>query len=666
MINVRFFLALLISLIPIVSNCQTTDLVRSEYANKNLLGPYNAGFESGKAKWTASGGTFTVTSSSPINGKQHATWDSNSASQTLTSAAVPIARSGDCEAAILIAVPSGTATHLVQAYDGTNILASVNLVSSTVAREHRVNFPCPSSGTVAIRIISVASNEPSISIDDGYIGLARNITQLNQANLIASAVKSAAASCAWTRTNTSLGDFPTDADCPAITVIKQGVYGTIVTTDDDLPQIVINNLPPGEYLVIASFLGSYSSAATQTWGLSDGTTTRFQSVGTDGTVVPTITLTATFSYTVGGNRTFKIQGASSSGSAILANGTANQNELSFQVFRFPTDGQTVINADAQGWFAAGTISGADPSLSTSTQSLTEITNGSLVMTQATGSASVTIPCASGTTNTAGSLTCGAANESVGVTVNIPVSGAYRVCFRGTNYLYDAGSGTNVNVTQTFQVNQTTAASSSVTTSGNDNAPTLLTTNSGGGAEVVGGGFPFNPCPIFSLSAGSNTFRLMYASAISGTLSTNNIQASGGTGSNNIFFRVEPVNSQQQAILANSVSTDLSTGTRVYFAQFEGSGTLSNCNSSPCTIKNSSGTWLSSVTRGATGNYVANFLSGAFSGVPTCTCSGVNVGGGGPLVCGPYSATSSSMQMQMIDNTGASTDGSFHIICTGPR
>lgn len=665
MINFRFLLAFLISIIPLVSNCQTTDLARSETATKNLLAPYNPGFESGKAKWTASGGTFAVTSSSPINGKQHATWDSSSASQTLTSTAVSMVRSGNCEASILIATPSGTATHLAQAYDGTNVLASVSVVSSTVAREHIVYFPCPSSGTVSLRLISVASDEPSISIDDAYLGLARGVSQVSQASLIASAVKAGTTSCAWSRTNTALGDFSTDADCPAITVVKQGTIGTIVTTDDDLPQIVINNLPPGEYLVLSSFQASYSAAATQSWALTDGTTTRVQSVATDGTVVPTVTLSATFSYTVAGSRTFKIQAASSSGSAIIANGTSGLTELSFQVFRFPTDGQTVINSEVQGWFAAGYISGADPGLSTSTQALTEITNGSLVLTQSPGSTSVGIACASGTTNTAGATTCASANESVGVTVSVPVAGSYRVCFRGTNYLYDSGSGTNVNVTQTFQVNQTSAASSTVVTSGNDNVPIILTTNSGGGAEVIGGGFPFNSCPVFQLSSGTNTFRLMYASSISGTLGTNNLQASGGVGTNNIYFRIEPVNSQQSAILANSVSTGRANGNYDDYVIFGGTTVDTSCTSTPCGYFKSSGSWVSQVTRSGTGLYSIDF-TGRFSDVPSCICN-TWIGGSDLAQCSIQQTNANGASIYVSTKTGgALTDARGTIRCTGPR
>lgn len=148
-----------------------SDQDRAEFSRQNILAGKNPGFENGKAGWTASGGTFTtVTSGSNLlTGKVSATWDSSSAGQTFSSLAVTIpnwAKGIAGELACVIQTPSGTATHVIEAYDGTNILSSVPIISSTGPSITPLYMTFPSSGTIQLRLKSVASNEPLIAIDE--------------------------------------------------------------------------------------------------------------------------------------------------------------------------------------------------------------------------------------------------------------------------------------------------------------------------------------------------------------------------------------------------------------------------------------------------------------------------------------------------------------------
>lgn len=176
---IHWLLVVFTVLNPMLANAALTDYDRQEFGFFNALKDKNAGFESGKSNWTASGGSFTIGTSPIIEGKQYGIFDASSASQTLTSAAVTLHRTGTCEVSGFFRVPSGTSTYLLQAYDGTNILGSETIVNSTTAIEHVTEYPCQTSGTVAARVISAASNEPAIEHDGFKIGVARNVGAFN-------------------------------------------------------------------------------------------------------------------------------------------------------------------------------------------------------------------------------------------------------------------------------------------------------------------------------------------------------------------------------------------------------------------------------------------------------------------------------------------------------
>jgi hypothetical protein len=118
----------------------------------------------------------------------------------------------------------------------------------------------------------------------------------------------------WPRANTAMGAFTADADAPSPTVESNPGPGAIQTTDNDLPQITVNSLPPGVYRVSA-FFGSVPTGANNynAFALYDGTTTTGEQGGASSvtTVTGGTVVIGTFTYTSSGNRTFEVHGRAS-------------------------------------------------------------------------------------------------------------------------------------------------------------------------------------------------------------------------------------------------------------------------------------------------------------------------------------------------------------------
>lgn len=178
------------------ANATLNEVDKANLAVRNIL--KNPGFELGKTYWTASGGTFAITTSGSnlLDGSNSATWDSSAASQTLSVTSITIPNGmkglpgiGFCK----IMTPSGTATHTIDVTDGTNTLSSTSIFSNTNPQRSYAYFIFPTSGSVVLRLSSVASNEPSVTIDDCYLGPAAGVTlgELKPQDVFSAAVSSA-------------------------------------------------------------------------------------------------------------------------------------------------------------------------------------------------------------------------------------------------------------------------------------------------------------------------------------------------------------------------------------------------------------------------------------------------------------------------------------------
>lgn len=171
----KFLLGLL--LLPAIAFASLTQPDLALLNAANLL--KNAGFENGKANWTASGGTFTISSGNTtrVYGNSGGSWDSSASGQTLGSTYTVINSGGlssqNGVGTCAIRCASGTCTHKLQVYYAGAAIAEQTIQSSTVNFPRTlVNFVFPSSGDVTLRLISVAANEPQAYIDSCYLGRA--------------------------------------------------------------------------------------------------------------------------------------------------------------------------------------------------------------------------------------------------------------------------------------------------------------------------------------------------------------------------------------------------------------------------------------------------------------------------------------------------------------
>ncbi len=634
----QWLLVLLTVLNPMLAGAALTDFDRQELAVKNWLAPYNSGFESGKAKWTASGGTLAAVTSGTnlLVGKGSATWDSGSAAQTLTSQTITIEKGyygQNCEAGIVAQTPSGTATHTVQAYDGTNILVSATIVSSKTPRLNTVNFPCPQSGTVALRLVSVAADEPLIAVDDAYLGLARNVgsTQL------ISEETSWTPTGSWTSNSTYTGKKRRNGDRM-------------------------------EYQVNIALAGAPTSAGlTITLPSSDVIDTLKLATGTSGYILPVnggeANGTSRVPLYVLYNSTTSVKiYAGVADQSYLQTGNqvtqavpftwANGHNLNVY-FSLPIVGltaQTIVMPDAQGWYVDASISGANVGLgTTSVSSYSVIGSSSLSMTKASGSADVQVPCSGG--NAPSGLTCSAGSELFGAAFNIPKSGAYRVCLAANHYI-DSPVGA-INVVSTFQLAETSTTSDTIIQEGKGKAMSGSAAMAGDRKEYrsvyVCGDFVFS-------SVGQKVVKLMYETEISGTPDNHYIKADGDTilGQPDVHITVWPLSTQQQAILANSVSSASTNGTYFNSAQVGSTGTISK----------ETGDWINGSCSVASAVYTCTLVAGAFSTDPAChpTIFGETTNYNAVVT----SASTSTVVVRTFDTANAAAAAAFSLTCSSPR
>ena len=641
----RLLVAFSIFIAPLLSVAQLTDFTRQELPYVNVLAAFNGGFESGTAKWTASGGTFvSVTSGSNLlEGKVSTTWNSNGAAQTLTSQAVTV-KNGyfgrDCEASIVAQVPSGTATHLVQAHDGTNVLAFATIVSSTQPRKNTLTFPCPSSGTYALRLLSVAADEPLIALDEAYLGLARNV---GSAQLITE-WEAWTPSSSWTGTITytgfkrrvgtnqeikfrvSLGGAPSGT--LSLNLPSECVVDTTKATGNNA------RVPLGNHLIFDSDTGG----------------------NIYGTVQAASTTSVSLNVIMTGNAsTAPISNITATTPITFASGDTIDGYFSVPCVGWAAS--TTVMPDAQGWYVDANISGANPSLGVAAvSSYTEITNASLTMTPRTNSAPAGIMCSS--TNAAASpttstSTCSAGSESLGANFNIPRSGTYEVCAYFSHF---ARADQGESLFSTFQLIETPTNAQTLTLEGGTRITSGLSALNIASGTLAANYIPNTNCSIFNWSAGIKGVRLMFEQRVTGTPNDSLIAGDADTsgGQQDIRITVKPVSQQQQAILANSVSSANNNGTYFNSAQVGSTGTVTK----------ETGDWISGSCVVASAVATCTLVAGAFSTDPAChaTIFGETTSYNAVVT----SATTSTVVVRTFDTANAASASAFGLTCSSPR
>ena len=610
-----------------VTSAIQTQIDDEKYKVGNIL--LNPTFET-SGNWTASGGATTAINSTAVGtGAQGYDWDSNSASQTLTSDAITIpnglkGRNGVVSCAVKAA--SGTATHLLQVYDGTNVVASGTISSSTsVFSRTSINFVFPSSGTVAARLISVASNEPEVYVDDCYLGPSEgyNISSIAQATFFGSITYAATTNCNWQNSGNATQtyqNFPADTDCPTPTV-----SGFVSAPGTKIPGAVISSLPPGRYMVVATgvFQGGATAITNAVFRLHDGTNplngVSTTNIGTNtssnesgaGPVIAYVNYTAPQS-----NVTIQMQSANYAGVSATQQINTNSNAFNISIYRYPSSEETVYRPEVQNVWGSTYWPDGTTSFTTTSASYTAVTAASMLGTAVrTGKA---VACA----------------DTNAICIEIPSmpAGSYKVEYSG-GIIGDSGTSCSI--------------------SAYDGTTDYEMSGTNGGGAIAG-----HTVITYSSQQTDKEFTIR----VKRTSGANNCQvASSLSLGHNIT--ITPLSQNIPApVLVGSVTSNSTSAIRV-----EGAS-LAAPSAGSCAVTEVGGSdWINgNCTSGATGVCTCTLNSGVFSSAPKCQISIENLAAGNSRDEQITSTSTSTIVTFTATSGGTAANNDVFIMCMGAR
>lgn len=663
----------------------------------NLLQDANFDFESGVGGWTASGGSFTIESASPLNGEGSGKFNASATAQTLSSANFIVLAGFEgrkCQVHIpYYKYESGSdGDYVLKVLDGedTEIVDGINfnVTGATATSSIFQTFDCPllnggdDSDEIRVVIESTA-DAGDLIVDDIFLGQGRNVFDFNSPAFVGG-ITTPANQTNCSPTITGIGSwiaFGTDADCATWT---PATSKTTVTGTQGVPHFTINDMKQGQHFatIQINYLGSTTTDGLYDCLMSleynDGTGAKRAGVSgitsyqTAGSQIPgaMASFVANFSTATRGDVDFRLLGNQSGGTGNrcqlrLDSVTPNPpSVIIYTVAESPVEGQTY---DTVGWRVDASISGANPDLGTSSvATYTGITNGSLTLENSTGRGviSAQIPCSS--TNPPTGTTCAAGDESLGVSFVAPKAQDVKVC-AAYSVADNCNTGTGICSTgYTFKIAQTGNSDQIISASGGENvaAGGTLQQNSGNGVQIRSN---MKVCGRFSLaSSGQKTFRLMRVQDAATNISSSFIFGDAGLGLRDVRFTVEPINESMPTPVFDDLTSALASTLKSSTSNISYKGVAVNttCSVSPCTKTNEYGGW-GTVTRSGTGAYNAPF-SGAYSSTPICSVNSL-LGTGG-VTCqtnGSPSINSVNVQCNSV-STGAAIDDRFSINCFGPE
>lgn len=605
-------------------------------AGINMLSSYNNNAElNATTYWSKSGGgtlTTTSTSSNVANGTYAFSYDASATSDYAISDArsIPAGLYGkNCLAEFYYKGFDSTIT--VQVYDGTNVIASQALSAATSYAKAQINFVCPQSGTLAVRFL--ASGNSAIGyFDEVHLGSANNVL-----------------------TDTVI--TPWEAYSPTFTG-----FGSVTAYSFYSRRV-------GDTLQFKGTFTCATSTATQariTYGYG----------GVNGNVTASSTAKITSGGEVGGvgfysvsnavslvvipipSQTYfalGVQTASTGGYAgANGNGICSSGQVMSLFGEVPIEGWSSVpvaainNSDA--WRVDANISGANPSLGGSNvTTYTGIENGSLTLSNASGSGVLTaqIPCSS--TNSPSGTTCSVGNESVGVSFTIPRAGDALACVNFGHNLFNGAGGS---AAVTFQIVETPSNAQTISQEGKTR---ISSQHQVASSSMV---FPYRLCGTFSFaSAGQKTLRLMYEQSTGGTVTTNAVLADAdtGNGQRDIHWEVYPIDNRIPApVIVGSVTSSSTSAERTERAVLV---------RSTSSISSQSGSWLSSISQGTTAVTNLNIASGIFSAAPTCVCVTNSTAA---TSCGVTCSSATSCVTTTWSGNTLTNEDNVKVICMGPR
>lgn len=594
----------------------------------NLLGTSNWDMELGTSGWTSAGSATLSAETSAASvafGSSALCWSATATGATLASTSVTIPSGLYGQNCLLDYWQKGFSSNVdVQVWDGSATVATASLASQTAYIHNQLNFICPSSGSLAFRLKSTGSTAQGC-IDNTYLGTAANISNVSQASFVGSGYFAGTASCGgWTVTSVTPAAFASDTDCPGPTVESNPGPGIIQTTDANLPQFTVNNLPAGEYDVYftAQINNASGSGTEHAFAVNDGTTTSVTYALNSQDGSPGVNVFGHFSYTTNGDRTFKLFGSASSGAVTIANDTTGQRRTSFRIYRWPTSAQSALNAatSMNAWFgyhdkdcqwSVTSVTPADPT-GDSSCTFTELKNINF--------GTVTSALSSG-------------NKIPGIIFTPPKLGTYWICAITNDA---ANNGTNDFGAQLI-----------------DSASNIIANQSY--KQQSTGYSPFVLCgPYTATSLVSETIKIqMFAGS---TVTLNN---STGPKGRAVQWSIWPLGQQMSPILVNSV-VQPSTGVRqIVDAQV----TVSN---SAAAIVKQSGNWLSVANGAGVGLTTGTIAASTFSDVPSCSCTVIGAASILTTHCIFTAEPTTTTLLISRNRAGAAENGDVNIVCVGSK
>ena len=514
----------------------------------------NPNFESGTVNWTG-GGNLALETVDPGEGRQSARWNPSAAGQFLRSDAQEIPaslRGRGCLARFSYlwdTAPASESDAVLRVTDGSSALTDdvdINSNNGTTWRDAFVAFECPESGNLVFELESNIDS-PVLIVDRMHLGSNTNeFIVETSGQMIAHAAYEPTAGCEWAKSTSSMGPFPIDTDCPAITVYSSTV--PVDNTDNNLPDIDFDDLPAGRYEVTVTTTFEHSNATDffAALAISDGTVTR----GTLGPLsgsseIDTVTLVGVFDHP-GGAANFAVHGFSDGVSNIKIHarefgGHNSPTHLSFTVKRFAKTQIPAVSLETQGWHIDANIGGGNISLGTGAVSdYTQMSNPSLDLIVNPGSAAVGISCSTpgSEEQEVGDLTCAGSegDETAGIVFNAPYTGKYYAC---AQLAWEASHDSDGDILQlVLQVVHTSNNSTSILSEGGGRQYARIESVAVTNDQAV----PFNVCGIFTLNAGKNILQVYYEQNFGATPLNSRIllDRAGGAGQRDMHWTVIPL------------------------------------------------------------------------------------------------------------------------------
>lgn len=588
----------------------------------NFLAEQNPGAEDGTTGWTNTGsGTFTTTTTAADvgYGTRAFSWDASAATEYATPDQVDIAPAlygGNCLAQFYYKGFDSNIT--IQVHDGSNVVASQALTAATNYTPFQLNFVCPSSGQLQLRFLAGADAAIGY-FDEVHLGSALNISNVSQSSLVVSGYFDTTASCtAWTRGNVALGGFATDTDCPAPTSENNPGPGTLSSTDHNLPKFGLDNLPPGVYKIMMQFPYGQGSSTDAVFAINDGTTTAGGGFNRQGAAIGIVT--ATFTYTTAGNRTFELYAASSSATTLTIDLSANLKKVYFTVERFPLASQQTLTAGTSAMSWSGYHDKTCSWARTNTAYGDPTADATCTFTQNSNQNFGTV---------ASVLSAG--NKLPGVEWTASAARKYLTC---ATFAFQAGTSVEAGLQIIDQ-------------SGNSLNELKM-------EHVSGDEEQFTLCGLAQGITGTNYVKMQTKSA-SGSSTINS------SALNYVSWTIVAIDQQMPAPhIVNSVVNPRSGVTQVVSAYITNSGTP--------TVTSQDGSWISSLTDNGAGDMTLNIAAGTFSATPRCVCTAHSAAGAESMCVQDTTTAQSSTAIRIRTATSGGTDFDqpLNVICVGAK